>query len=168
MAKKKLICLLSFIMIFLIRGIVYSQYMPYQGKRVITTAAGFNIKLNITCSYDDPVKREDIADGLIDLPPFIVTHAKLELHDHKPLEQVVYSPKNYVAGAVFPPPALYNYPCLQQSIKDLSVEQLIPKFSLEGLHISVRPRTSGLNEQCADSNFNTLFSMNSWMHIYLT
>ena len=33
-----------------------------------------------------------------DLPPFIVTHAKLELHDHKPLEPEVCIPKNCAAG----------------------------------------------------------------------
>jgi len=33
-----------------------------------------------------------------DLPPFIVTHAKLELHDHKPLGSEVCIPKNCAAG----------------------------------------------------------------------
>ncbi len=33
-----------------------------------------------------------------DLPPFIVTHAKLELHDHKSLEPEVCIPKNFAAG----------------------------------------------------------------------
>jgi len=47
MAKKKLICLFSFIMIFLIRGLIYSQHIPYQGQET-TTDEGFKIKLWIT------------------------------------------------------------------------------------------------------------------------
>lgn len=45
-----------------------------------------------------PYGKSGFWENWIDLPPFIVAHAKLERHDHKPLEPEVCIPKNFAAG----------------------------------------------------------------------
>ncbi len=54
-------------------------------------------------------------------------------------------------GIVLLPPAFHNDPCFQDCIKDLSVQEFVPKFSVERFDIAVLPWTSRFNEQRLNS-----------------
>jgi hypothetical protein len=51
---------------------------------------------------------------------------------------------------VFLLPVAYDQPGLQQGVKDLSIQKLIPKLPDERLHITILPGTSWLNIESAD------------------
>ena len=50
----------------------------------------------------------------------------------------------------FQSPSLCEYLCLLQACEDLSIEQFVPEFPIEGFIVSVLPGTAGFDEQILD------------------
>ena len=59
---------------------------------------------------------------------------------------------------IFPAPLFNQYPGFGQRGEDLSIQQLIPQFTVERLNIAVLPWTAGFDEQRLNTNTNQPFT----------
>ncbi|MCK4795344.1 MAG: hypothetical protein KAV87_67060 [Desulfobacteraceae bacterium] len=82
----------------------YGRMKPISENWIPDALAVSGFTRDETLGFDDPKQvMEQFAEWLrdysrgLDLPPLIVTHAKLESYDHKLLEPGVYIPKNCAA-----------------------------------------------------------------------